>query len=230
VNCKRSPAFSLVELLIVVAIIGVLAALAFPVFQKVLLTGKKTACASNLRQIGIALMTYAAENDQHLPETSHTAAIGQSWIFALESYLGNVDKVRLCPADPKAADRLEAKGTSYVMNSYLFVPEFDSQGESLGGIGNNLSKVNNRSGTIMAFIISDHADVSDSEDHTHSSSWTSWNAVTQDISPDRFTTSKRADHSLGTSNYLYSDGHVESHLSSVIKARIEAGDNIALPR
>lgn len=229
-NCKHRSAFSLVELLIVVAIIGVLAGLAFPVFQKVMLTGKQTACASNLRQIGIALITYATENDQFLPETSHTAAIGQSWIYALEPYLGNVDKVRICPADPKAAERMEAKGTSYVMNSYLFVPEFDSQGESLGGIGNDLSKVNSRSHTMMAFIISDQADVSDSEDHTHSSAWSSWNAVIRDIAPDRFTTSKRSDHSIGSANYLYADGHIEKHLASAIKARVEAGDNIALPR
>jgi len=227
---RRAKAFTLVELLVVVAIIGALAALAFPAFQKVLITGQQTACTSNLRQIGVALMTYANDNGQLLPETSHTAFFGQSWIYTLEPYLDNVDKIRICPADPKGAERLENKGTSYVMNSYLFVPEFDSQGQSLGGIANNLMKINDRTRTIMTFVISDRADVSDYEDHTHSSAWTSWNAVTRDIAPDRFTTDKKPDHSLGSSNYLYADGHVEKHMASTMKARIQAGDNFALPR
>jgi prepilin-type processing-associated H-X9-DG protein len=223
-------AFTMVELLVVVAMIGALTALAFPTIQRSLVAGKQTASASNMRQIGAALMMYANDHNQQLPETSHTAFFGESWIYTLEPYLDKVDKVRICPADPKGPERLESKGTSYVMNSYLFVPEFDAQGQSLGGIGNDLRKIKSRSNTIMTFVISDLTDVSDFEDHTHSSSWTTWSAVTRDIAPDRFTTAKKPDHSVGSSNYLYADGHVEVHLASTMKARLEAGDNFALPR
>jgi len=223
-------AFTLIELLVVVTIIALLAALSLPAISKVLVTAKQTACASNMRQIGLAMMAYAADNDFTLPETSHTASAGKTWIYVLASYLDHVDKVRICPADPKGPERLAAGGTSYVLNSFLFVPEMDPFGEVTGGPSNDLSALTSTSSTMMAFVCSDTTGVSDGNDHTHSTGWSSWSAVAQDIAPDRFTASRRPDHSSGSSNYLYADGHVEKHAASAIKTRIESGDNIAAPR
>lgn len=227
---RNEKAFTLIELLVVIGIILMLAALALPVAGRINLNAQQAACASNLRQLGTAMMTYAAEHNQRLPETSHTAAVGSTWIHTLAPYLDSVDEVRICPADPKGAERLAAGGTSYVLNSYLFVPQTDPFGNPIGDPTNNLLLIDNPARTMMAFIISDAQSVGESSDHTHSSGWTSWSAVTQDIAPDRFTANPAGDHSSGSANYLYADGHVEKHDAAAIKQRIEAGENIAEPK
>lgn len=59
--------FTLAELLVVLAIVGVLAALIIPTVDSVLVTVRRTACASNLRQIGMCALTYAGDWDGRLP-------------------------------------------------------------------------------------------------------------------------------------------------------------------
>lgn len=59
--------FTLIELLIVIAILAVLAAVIFPVFSRAKAAAKKTACISNLSQIGKATMLYMADNDDLFP-------------------------------------------------------------------------------------------------------------------------------------------------------------------
>ena len=63
--CRR--AFTLVELLVVIAIIAVLAALLLPALASARDQGRKAACLSNLRQIGIGLINYATDNDGKIP-------------------------------------------------------------------------------------------------------------------------------------------------------------------
>ena len=55
----RSLGFTLIELLVVVSILGLLAALIYPVFTTVRENGRRATCASNLRQIGAAAPLYA---------------------------------------------------------------------------------------------------------------------------------------------------------------------------
>ena len=61
----RKAGFTLVEIMIVVAIIGLLAAIAIPNFIKARTTAQTNACINNLRQIDAAIQQYALEN--HLP-------------------------------------------------------------------------------------------------------------------------------------------------------------------
>ncbi len=60
-------AFSLIELLVVIAILAMLAALLLPTLLAAQEKGRKTACLSNLRQIGIAIQSYAADSDGKIP-------------------------------------------------------------------------------------------------------------------------------------------------------------------
>ncbi len=62
----KKKAFTLIELLVVIAIIAILAAILFPVFAQAKAAAKKTACLSNLNQMGLAEMMYANDNDDTL--------------------------------------------------------------------------------------------------------------------------------------------------------------------
>lgn len=59
--------FTLIELLVVITIIGVLAAMLFPVFGRVRAAADRTRCTSNLRQISLAVQNYVLDNDGLLP-------------------------------------------------------------------------------------------------------------------------------------------------------------------
>lgn len=59
--------FTLIELLTVLAIVGILAAIFIPVVNRVRENTKESRCVSNLRQFGVVLQTYAADNRGHLP-------------------------------------------------------------------------------------------------------------------------------------------------------------------
>ncbi len=63
----RRLAFTLVELLIVIAIIAVLISLLLPTLTKARETANRVSCASNLRTMGLVSMSFAIDNDGHLP-------------------------------------------------------------------------------------------------------------------------------------------------------------------
>ena len=82
-------AFTLIELLTVIAIIGILAAIIIPVVGKVRDSARKTQCVSNLRQIGSSMRLYANENRGNFPPMSPPLAGGGTgtWVDAIFPYL-----------------------------------------------------------------------------------------------------------------------------------------------
>jgi prepilin-type N-terminal cleavage/methylation domain-containing protein len=61
---RKRIAFTLIELLVVIAIIAILAAILFPVFARAREKARQITCISNLKQLALAAMMYAQDNDQ----------------------------------------------------------------------------------------------------------------------------------------------------------------------
>ena len=224
---QRAPGFTLVELLVVITIIAILTAILVPAAGGMRVRANQTVCASNMRQIGMALTSFSSENGGSFPVTTHTAdEAEQAWIYTLAPFLGNVDEVRLCPADPAREKRRQQRGTSYVLNEYIAVPTMDR----FGGVKEsftNLRALARPAATITAFIVADGT----TTDHTHSRNWRKgWTAVLQDICPDRHRSGDASrDRTKGSANYLFADGHVEAIEAAELRRRILRNENVALP-
>ncbi len=109
INTNRKSGFTLVEIMIVVAIIGLLAAIAIPNFVKARTASQRSACAANLKQIDGAKATWALETKHlgtDLPVESdifgaaayivvHPACPANGTAYALST----VDTKTLCPAN-----------------------------------------------------------------------------------------------------------------------------------
>lgn len=104
--CRR--AFTLIELLVVIAIIAVLAAIMLPVFSAARASARRTACISNLRQIGLASRLYREDADDVLP-------IRLSSI--VPTYLTD-PRVLICPSDQVQGHR----GSNNRMEGDLYLP------------------------------------------------------------------------------------------------------------
>src|SRR5471030_2089327 len=88
--------FTLIELLVVIAIIAILAAILFPVFAKVREKARQTSCASNEKQIGLALLQYVQDADEAYPSSYYGSKTAPSdsganykWMDAIYPYIKN---------------------------------------------------------------------------------------------------------------------------------------------
>jgi prepilin-type N-terminal cleavage/methylation domain-containing protein len=93
--------FTLIELLIVIAIIAILAAILFPVFAAAREKARQTACLSNLKQVGLAALMYAQDNDETIPLTERGGDVDDAheyyWGDMLFPYTGNWQMLQ-CPS------------------------------------------------------------------------------------------------------------------------------------
>jgi len=106
-NERDDRAFTLIELLVVIAIIAILAAILFPVFAQAREKARQSACASNLKQIGTALMMYVQDYDETFPNRRYppygTVAANDydqnSWRSLIQPYVRNA-QILVCPSNP----------------------------------------------------------------------------------------------------------------------------------
>ncbi len=129
---KSAAAFTLIELLAVIVVIGILAAIIIPVVSDVRDRAQLTQCVSNLRQIHAGFELYAPEHQNTYPRFYSDGEGGdQTWMAKLAPYVGMVDGyigsdfktqqrsagIFICPSyDP---EKVAARRVSYACNGYL---------------------------------------------------------------------------------------------------------------
>ena len=92
--CKRTSAFTLIELLIVIAIIAILAALLLPSLASAKLKAHQVICLSNLKQLDQLAIMYRQDFGQGLPRDSHGL---RAWVRYYGGDKTVVPDIRICP-------------------------------------------------------------------------------------------------------------------------------------
>ncbi len=208
---RARAAFSLAEILVVTAIIGLLAALLFPSLESLRAKSQQTKCAGNLQQLGAALLRYAGEYNGSLPT-------GSTWDREISSYLevpvwntaGANSSVLTCPADQRSRPLADGKFPRSYTSSYI-KPADPSQGLFGDGtvqVSRRLAQITRPSQAIMLFEMFTTgagayvANEQFMQAYGYSSGYQSA-ASTPRLPNGKFYHGKSL-------NYLFADGHLES--------------------
>ena len=122
-KARTQSAFTLIELLIVIAIVAILAGVILPVYGSVQLSGKRSQSLSNMRQLAMATMTYTGDHSGNLPQqgdattwasaATNTAAENDQWYnTVLHDYANS----------PSLSDYAQNPAAFYQKGSLFFVP------------------------------------------------------------------------------------------------------------
>ncbi|TAG32925.1 MAG: type II secretion system protein [Verrucomicrobia bacterium] len=199
---RSHRAFTLIELLAVIAIIGVLASILVPVVGAVRSKASATKCLSNMRQVGVASLLYLHDHKGRLPSSSHERnpdGSSRSWQETLKTYLGPTFIGR-CPSRPDHRHR-----ATYGWSDFLTVPAGPSAGRGI-----LFSECRRPSATLMLAEITDQG----MSDHLH------FRRFARGITFNGFRQEVRVDVHDGGSNYLFVDAHVRRLTPADVRTRL----------
>ncbi len=131
---KPRRAFTLVELVVVTAIVAALAALLLPALLSAMERGRRVKCGAQLHQVGIAFGLYLSDNDQTYPWAQDPVStdpyvwfwMGRGWRRAVEPYFEGNPSVLYCPSDQTAPEKWESTSYGYSMAFYHTAEQIDS--------------------------------------------------------------------------------------------------------
>ena len=143
----RNRAFTMVELLVVVAIIGVLAAVMVPVARNMINNGRAAKDVNNLRAIGAGIMLYAQDNNMKLPPMSPSPWTWPFWSFLVAPYCGQPSPNEVIAGVPYTTGVFRCPGgwkphwiSDYAANNFVF----SDQGKQMP-----LARIPNPSSTLL---------------------------------------------------------------------------------
>ena len=196
-STKRTG-FTIVEVLVVAAIVTVLAALLLPALGRAREAARRVVCASNLKEIGVALHLYLQDYNGTFPIAQDPVStdpyywlwMGRGWRGLLESYLSRELRVLYCPSDLKAIERWESTSYGYSMAFYHSPEHLQSMTDPSATYSNPVPSVPQKlvmveypaRKAVMGEWLSNHRRVKDDP------GWWGW---------------------AGARNFLFVDGHVE---------------------
>jgi prepilin-type N-terminal cleavage/methylation domain-containing protein/prepilin-type processing-associated H-X9-DG protein len=236
----RRRAVTLVELLVVVAIIGILAAALLPAIQQARAAARRVTCKNNMRQIGLAFLQYANTHRGYFPEfvlNVENRPQSRSWVYSLAPYVESVDAIRLCPDHPKGDESVLDKGSSFIANIYLVRNQIHvtrlvngAQVFKPDQSFRKLTRIKATSKTIMFFELSHRAGADHSREYASVNAWfndpnlrdgTIFRHMQFDVQTNRHD---------GGAHYLYADGHVDLIDEAQIADWCREGINFARPQ
>jgi prepilin-type N-terminal cleavage/methylation domain-containing protein len=151
---SRTSGFTLIELLVVIAIIAILAAILFPVFAQARDKARQTACLSNAKQIGLAVMLYTQDYDELYPSIDYS-----KYLVLILPYSKN-EEIWKCPNQsgrytiPAAANAYSPPVTrdidiSWGGNGNVFGGWDATTNPTAGSVPKPISRVKDPAGTVL---------------------------------------------------------------------------------
>lgn len=141
---RRSPSgFTLIEILAVVAIVGILLALTIPVFWRFVESARNVKCFSNLRTLGNGIMLFTQDNDGRMPPSmedpagprpifgNKVSSWGPTWAeYIAKVYLEGDKSSFKCPSRPKAWQSAVSKPAGYYLD-YVYNENFSPRNKDI---------------------------------------------------------------------------------------------------